>query len=381
MMKFKNILPFIVMALTITSCLSDPFADDEKEESNKDPLEHDKSSYVPLLDSTKVIYIDWADTISVKKYITDDSVSVSIKGNDVIINSIINDTIEYVISGKTDDGMFKVYSAHDFNLVFNQIEIKNQRGPAINIQSKKRAYMYMFGRSKNIFEDAYSYQAPEDPIEDQKGCMFAEGKIIIGGDSLATLTIKSNSSHSICSDAYVSIIDGNIFLDAFTDGIHANDEVAIEDGNLEIKAKSDGVECEAGRIIINGGTIKIECDDKGLATSYRGTSSKIKPDIIVNGGDIDIKVNLINGKGIRSIGDYTMTAGKVKILADKEENEGIESKKAMNIYDGEIVVEVFDNGLNSGTDMTFYGGKIYSLSTGNDGIDSNGKIPCVKHKA
>ena len=371
--NLRNLIILFCAVFAYTSCLSDPFADDS-EDTNKKPAEHDKTTYVPQLDSTKVIYIDWGDTLAITKYMPDDSVSLTINGHDVIVNSIVNDTIEYVLSGKTVDGMFKVYSEHNFNLVFNDVEIRNQRGPAINIQSKKRAYMYIFGESENKLEDGYSYQAPSDAAEDQKGTMFAEGKIIIDGDSLATLDIVSNSAHAICSDAYVSIINGNITLNAATDGIHANDEVSIEAGNLNIIAKSDGIECEAGRIEINGGIININCDDKGLSTSYRGTSSKIVPDIIINGGEIDILVNLINGKGIRSIGDFAMTEGKIKVFADKLENEGIESKKAMNIYGGDILLEVFDNGLNSGTDMNIYGGTIFSHSFDNDGIDSNGRI-------
>ena len=69
-----------------------------------------------------------------------------------------------------------------------------------------------------------------------------------------------------------------------------------------------------------------------------------------------------------------MNGGKIKVFADKLENEGIESKKVLEIYDGEVYVESYDNGLNSGNDLNIYGGKIYSCSFGNDGIDSNGKI-------
>ena len=372
--KFLTFFAFIAMALT--GCLSDPFEDDndKNDDSDKESEEHDKSSYVPLLDSTRVIYIDWSDTISVKQLIDSDSVSIVVNNNDVIVNSVCNDTIEYVLSGKTDNGMIKIYSEKDFNLVFNQVEIKNKRGPAMNIQSKKRAYMYVFGKSKNILEDAASYELPENPLEDQKSAMFAEGKIIISGDSLAYLTVTSNSTHAICSDAYVNISSGNIILNSVTDGIHANDEVSFDGGNILINASSDGVECEAGKIVVNDGTLKIVCGDKGLTTSYRGSSSKINPDVIVNGGNIDITVTHENGKGVRSIGNYTMNGGKIKVFADKLENEGIESKKVLEIYDGEVYVESYDNGLNSGNDLNIYGGKIYSCSFGNDGIDSNGKI-------
>lgn len=53
--------------------------------------------------------------------------------------------------------------------------------------------------------------------------------------------------------------------------------------------------------------------------------------------------------------------------------EGIEAR-GLKIYDGDIICNTYDDGINLQQDMTMKGGRIFCNSINNDGIDSNGNI-------
>ena len=65
-------------------------------------------------------------------------VTVSQSGANVVITSTI-EGVEYVLSGTTTAGSLKIYSDYKFKLNFNGVDITSTSGPAINIQSHKRA--------------------------------------------------------------------------------------------------------------------------------------------------------------------------------------------------------------------------------------------------
>ena len=52
--------------------------------------------------------------------------------------------------------------------------------------------------------------------------------------------------------------------------------------------------------------------------------------------------------------------------------EGIESKSTLDITGGEIIVNSYDDALNSASTLTISGGYIYARAANNDGIDANG---------
>jgi hypothetical protein len=114
-------------------------------------------------------------------------------------------------------------------------------------------------------------------------------------------------------------------------------------------ASSDGIEAEKGRIIVNGGDITLKVADDGIVASYEDGDATIIPDVIINGGKINIETT---GSG----------------------GEGIESKATLSINNGEIYIKAVDDAINAGKAIYINGGTIVAYSTTNDGIDSNGTM-------
>ena len=104
----------------------------------------------------------------------------------------------------------------------------------------------------------------------------------------------------------VNISGGNITISASDDGIHADSKVNISGGETNITNAYEGVE---GNIInISGGSTYVYAIDDGM-NATKGNSS---PSVIVSGGLLDVEVPT-NGDtdGIDSNGTYTQSDGVV----------------------------------------------------------------------
>ena len=288
------------------------------------------------------VSIGLGSTLSVNNPLAGKGITITEANGDVVITATVAE-VAYVLSGTTTNGSVKIYSDKKFKLTLNGVSITNADGPALNIQSSKRAFIVLADNTTNSLTDGTAYVA--NGTEDMKATLFSEGQLIFSGGG--NLNVKSNVKHAICSDDYVRVISGTITVTgAASDGIHTNDAFIADGGTLTITSSNDGIQCEEGYIVINGGTFLINVADKGISASY-DTDKTIDPYLTINGGSITI---------------------------NSTKGEGIESKSVLTINNGSITTKTADDGLNAGTFIYINGGTIYAYSTSNDAIDSNGKL-------
>lgn len=300
----------------------------------------DEDDLVENATFSSTVTIDFGTSITVTNPLEGNGVTVTTTGTDVSVTSTIAG-VAYVISGTTTDGAVKIYSDNKYKVTLNGASITNSDGPALNLQSKKRAFIVLADGTTSTLVDGASYATS---TEDQKGTLFAEGQVIFSGTGTLNLTAKYK--HAICSDQYVRIREGNITVtSAVGDGIHTNDAFIADGGTVKITSGDDGIQCEEGYIVVNDGTFVINTAGKGIGATYDDGDETITPYVTINGGNITV----------------TTTAG-----------EGIESKSVLTINDGYVSVNTVDDGLNGGTAIYINGGHIYSISSGNDAMDSNG---------
>jgi hypothetical protein len=285
--------------------------------------------------------------------------------------------IEYALQGGFTQTV-TIYSDNDFKLSLNGITINSADGPAINIQSKQRAFIelpentvsYLYG-SQDDWSDRY-LDSEETEEMDLKATFFSEGPLIF--DGAGSLNITAYQKHAVTSDDHVRLVQGSISLTANEkDGIRANDAFIMDGGNLTINAdegkgiKVKGKEDDTapiGFIAINDGALEIESYDKAITAAWESdedgdtTTLNDDPDprVTINGGTLTITTN---GEPYDD-GDDSLSP------------EGIEAKSVLTINEGELAIESTDDALNAGTGIVINGGEIYAVSSENDAVDSNG---------
>ncbi len=234
---------------------------------------------------------------------------------------------DYTVTGTMANGTIRVNTKETVQIRLNNASIRNGTGPAIEVVSAKKFYLYLVESTTNTLEDGASYSV------DAKGTIFSNDSVEIDGKG--SLKIVGNYKHGIASDDTIVVKNGVITVSSKTDGLHANDSITVAGGTLKITSGSDGFESE-GIILVSGGSISVKADDDGM----------------------------------HSEGDFRITGGTIDITGSYE---GLEGKTTMTVDGGTIRVVASDDGINVGSNLIVNNGYLYVLS-GGDGFDSNGNM-------
>ncbi|MBM6993578.1 MAG: carbohydrate-binding domain-containing protein [Prevotella sp.] len=380
--------------------------------SETETIPSDDEDYVENFSSTGTVYIQYNGS-SATTTGTVSGVTVSIVDADVTVSSTVAG-VNYVLSGTTTDGSFKLTSGENdkkFELTLAGVSINNNDGPAINIQSGKRAYIVLKDGTYNTLSDGTSYASS---TEDQKGTLFSEGELLFSGKG--HLSIDANTKAGIASDDYILIRPNtNIYVNASQgNGIKANDGIDVRGGvvNVEVSGtaakglSTDGYYTQSGGRVtaITTGGSEYDSDEKDVSGS---AGVKADSTLTIDGGSLLVKSTGAGGKGlssdqqiiindgtvkavtsgktytysssldskpkgIKADGNLTINGGAIMVKASGGEGaEGIEAKGTLNITGGTTEVYGYDDAINSALNLTISGGYVYAFSVNNDGIDSN----------
>jgi trimeric autotransporter adhesin len=386
------------------------------------PYTISKIDSISFDEGSDAVYVTYnGNTATIINPFASQGVVVTATDGDVIVVSTLDKEINYILSGTTSNGMFKIYSNHKFDLILNAVSITNADGPAIDIQSGKKCTVILNAGASSSLTDGSSYASS---TEDQKATFFSEGQLEFQGTG--SLTVKSVSKHAICSDDYIYVQNGTITVSgAYKDGIHSKDYFKMSGGTLNITATGDGIDCEGGQILVSGGTIttiNAVADAKGMtcdstmeisggtiAMTVSGNQSKgIKcaQKMSLNGGSITINTSgavvlAASGSGydpsyctaIKGDDTIAISGTKITVTSTGAGCKGISSDKGINIISGNVNITTSGTGakytnsggtadsysascLSSDGNITITGGSavLSSSGAGGKGISADGTI-------
>lgn len=288
----------------------------EAEETDETSVQYD--DFVTHSTWTKTVFIDY-DEADVTVTGDIDSLTITQECAHLTIETVATG-VKYIISGTSSDAFFKLYSERKACIVLNGVDLTNPYGPVINSQLKRRLFIDLPANTVNTLTDGEAYIKVKG--EDQRGCIFAEGKICISGEG--QLYVTGNKKCGIASDKYIHFMGGFVHVVAHAEkgkAVYGQENVIIGGGVLRTYSDAGagkGITSDS-LIWIRGGLIKaITIGDAIWDETEEDYSSscgiKSMWDMDISGGEIHCLSTGVGGKGI--------SAGNLAIVNDKKKYNG-----------------------------------------------------------
>lgn len=271
-------------------------------------------------------------------------INFSIKENTHVTVDATTGKVQYIVKGKCSDGSIKFYSTKKFQLMLGGLDLTNNSGPAINIQTGKTIYFTIGAGTTNNLCDGVTYAEPtvtDGKAEDQKGTIFAEGQMIFNGTG--TLNITSLGGHGICSDDYLRIRSGKInILSAVKDGFHTNDlfrvgRTATQRPEISVSCEGDAIDCGKGDVLIEAGILTLSSAGEAIKVSNEDANLTVKASATINGGLINIYTSEAKSSAIKCEGDYVQNGGVVRAQTEGDGSKIINSDGNMILLAGKLI--------------------------------------------
>ena len=379
-----------------------------------------------------IVNIDMANPTAA----TINGVTITVSGNDITANHGSTEGICYVVTGTTADGSLTIEGDTKYGLNLSDASITNLRSTAIDLQSKKNAYLTPSGINK--VTDGITAD------DSHKGAIFAKGKLFISGTG--SLDVYGTYNNGIHGKSNVVIESGvNLYVNSTANhGIKGGSDIIINGGIVNVEVSAAGAKAINGDecVKINGGRTTAIATGNGTwdetdMETKAGAGVACDSIFFMNGGELYAKATGSGGKGIKADLEAYITGGKIRIITEgglyysngtteshnytgntdnlasaytsspkgmkigyKDDTvtptetygilqisggdimvrtsgynaEGIESKGTFDVSGGTVMVYAYDDALNSTGDMTISGGSVVAAATNNDAIDSNGNM-------
>ena len=374
MKQLLNYLLVVWLTVTLAGCQKDNIV-------LIDPIETDDSEdLIANTVFTKTVGVAFSVNGNAVITSTNDDFTVTVSGNDVTIIYAGEEYVMYELSGTTNDGFFKLYSAKKQGITLNGVNITNPNGAAINVQGTtaepskgKRTFIVLNGES-NLADGTTYTDTPS--AEDEKAAMFGEGQFIFSGEG--SLTVTATGKSGIVSDDYVHFISGaitvNVSSSATVNGsdtlkpacVKGKDYVRMTGGALSLTSTGTGGKgiSSDGNGYFYGGTVNVTVTGSNFGSNGGGGGGG-------HGGWGNNSSDGVSAKGLKFDGNLIFKGSKVVVNCTA--HEGIEAKGTLSVSGGEVYSHSqSDDAINSGGNLTISGGLVCAYSQGNDGLDANG---------
>jgi hypothetical protein len=226
-----------------------------------------------------------------------------------------------------------------------------------------------------------------DHEDEDSGNVYLEG-----GD--ITINVTADAAKAINAEGDIRATGANITATTSGGGVwdtddkktksssclSADENMIISGGTLVLTstgAGGKGINVD-GNFTATDGSVTINTSGNAVVASSTGTLSVVTSSQQLDRYDSDYKSS---PKGIKVDGAIVISDNAViNVTTTGAGGEGIESKSSIVITGGQTTIYATDDGINASKntstggsgDLTINGGYVFSKSSGNDGIDSNG---------
>ena len=306
------------------------------------------------------------------------NVTDTIKGAHVnIVSTNTKSELEFVLQGESTHGSLTYDGPLKCKFYLNGLNLKSDKGAAINIQCGKRVDLILKEGTENVLVDA--------PNGEQKAALYCKGHLEVSGGG--SLTVSGNSKHAIATKEYMQIkkSTGSITVNkAVSDAMHIGQYFLMEGGTLNIGGQGgEGIQVETLTIITedNDTIPNPEKEDNGL--------------MFIRGGQLNVTASAPGSKAIKAPTDLTISGGTFEIAASGPGSKGFSVSGNMlvnqddnttfitvratgGLYEDENEDEVYCYGLKIKGNLTVTAGRL-QVSNKNYG-SKGGKVggTCIK---
>lgn len=189
----------------------------------------------------------------------------------------------YAVTGELTAGSLVVNAGDQdkVQIVPSGASIRNEAGPALNIQQADKVFVTLADGTQNTLADGASYELVEGEDE-PNAALYSKADLTING--AGALSVEGNYRHGVNSKDDLVVTGGAITVVAKEDGLRGKDCVKVADGSFAITAGGDGVKSSndedptRGFVSIDGGTFTVTGCEEGIEAQ----------EVIVNNGELNI---------------------------------------------------------------------------------------------
>ena len=331
-------------------------------------------------DIITVTYADGSDPVVSPAEV--EGMKITVKNGGVKVKDWRTDPSEltFVLKGESSDGSFKLNTEAKTTVRLEGLRLTSQEGAPLHLKTKKKATVVAAAGTENVL----TITACEDTAKHKAAAVWAKDKLLLSGTGVLNVLATGNGCKGINAKGNLTIEDLTLNVQTTGDNLGVDTTRAMGPGgpppgfdpeNIpeEVKAHFEEMQKRFEEMAKNGempmmGGPGMGHPNRNDDEHAEGPGGGFPP---MGGGPGGKQKYIANCKGIKSKGTVTINSGTVTVTTASRGAEGIEGKEGVIINGGEVSVRATDDGINSGGQIVFNGGRTQVVSTGNDAVDSN----------
>ena len=242
-----------------------------------------------------------------------------------ILSTDVKNELEFVLQGESTQGSLTYDGPLKCKFYLNGLNLKSNRGAAIDIQCGKRVNMILNPGTENFLADAAGGT--------QKAALYCKGHLEIEGSG--SLTVTGNAKHAIATKEYLQLkkSTGTITVNkAMSDAMHVGQYFLMNGGTLTLTGQAgDGLQVE-----------KVTLSDDVTPDPSKENNGQM----FIRGGSINITASRDITKGIKVPENLTVSGGTFIIVANGDGSRGIQvsGNMVVNQDDNTTLMQIRANG-------------------------------------